>query len=82
MFGEIKMNLLVFNSIKTCCRKLNSDNSEKEISEFLDLIAKVIQNRDKIIYKSNKIIFDWEGGENDCMKLKEWHFKKDACMED
>ena len=52
MFGEIKINLLVLNSVKTCCRKIDSDTSEKEMSEFLDLIARVIQNRDKIIYKS------------------------------
>ena len=82
MFGEIKINKLVFNSIKICCRKIDSDTSEKEMSEFLDLIARVIQNRDKIIYKSNEIIFDWECGEDDCIKLKEYHMKKDTDRED
>ena len=82
MFGEIKINKLVFNSIKTCCRKVDCDTSEKEISKFLDLIARVIQNRDKIIYKSNEIVFEWEGGEDDCIKLKEYHMKKDVNRED
>lgn len=79
MFDEIKINKLVFNSIKTCCRKVACDTSEKEISKFLDLIARVIQNRDKIIYKSNEIVFEWEGGEEDCIKFKEYHMKEDAC---